>query len=244
MERYKKITLINQAILRYFKNNSVAKVSAVELWIKELSNEFTSDKSFRSFLRKLESSDTLEEIPSVFHSGKNTSWLFYNADYKNTNKEQMKDSVTCTQNTKLSSQKIKDEQYVLDLCDEVLNTTAYRQHRFEFLVGDKGRNGRCTKLPVDGFYPEHNLVIEYHEIQHSNPVPLFDDKMTCSGISRREQRRLYDQRRRDILPQHGIDLIEISYSDFNLASGKTGKKISKNYKSDIEVVKRFLRKYI
>jgi len=37
-----------------------------------------------------------------------------------------------------------DEEYILDLCDEVIGRRSLRQHRFFFLRGDSGR-----KLPVD-----------------------------------------------------------------------------------------------
>ena len=60
-----------------------------------------------------------------------------------------------------------------------------------------------------------------------------------AGVGRGEQRRIYDQRRRDILPQYGIKLIEISYSSFNYDSKK---KIIRNRQRDILVVKRLLLK--
>jgi len=102
-----------------------------------------------------------------------------------------------------------DESYVIDLCDEVLGESAIRQHRFDFLRGDAN-----TRLPVDAYYPSINLVVEYRERQHTRPVAHFDkpDRMTVSGVHRGEQRRLYDQRRREVLPRHGIRLIEIDYS--------------------------------
>jgi len=37
-----------------------------------------------------------------------------------------------------------DEKYVIDLCDAILRDQASRQHRFDFLVGDSGR-----QLPED-----------------------------------------------------------------------------------------------
>ena len=110
----------------------------------------------------------------------------------------------------MAQRKDSDEFYVIDLCDEVLGLTASRQHTFDFLRGD-GTPGR--KLPVDAYYPELNLVVEYRERQHTESVDFFDKKTTVSGVSRAEQRRIYDQRRRDILPKNGIRLVEISYSD-------------------------------
>lgn len=129
--------------------------------------------------------------------------------------------------------KDSDERYVIDLCDEVLGLIGYRQHRFDFLKGDSG-----TKLPVDVYYPSLNLVIEYRERQHTEPVKLFDQRMTVSGVSRGEQRRMYDQRRREVLPKHGIKLIEIGYDDFEFTSQK---KIVRNKERDFAMLKLTLK---
>jgi hypothetical protein len=111
--------------------------------------------------------------------------------------------------------KHSDEAYIIDLCDEVLKLKGLRQHRFDFLRGDSG-----TKLPVDAYYPTLNLVVEYYERQHSEAVPHFDKRMTVSGISRGEQRKLYDERRRIELPKNGIDLVIFDYTEFQHTSGK------------------------
>ena len=39
-------------------------------------------------------------------------------------------------------------------------------------------------------------------------IPSTSRPSPCSGCGRSEQRAKYDQRRRDILPQRGIDLVE------------------------------------
>ncbi len=44
-----------------------------------------------------------------------------------------------------------DESYVIDICDRILNRRAIRQHRFDFLRGDPGKNGGCAMLPVDAY---------------------------------------------------------------------------------------------
>lgn len=75
---------------------------------------------------------------------------------------------------------VRDEQYVLDLCDEFLGMKAVRQHCFPFLTGDPDLRGNRRPLPVDGFYPELRLVVEYHERQHKERVGFFDDKPTVS----------------------------------------------------------------
>lgn len=107
-----------------------------------------------------------------------------------------------------------DEHYVIDLCDQILGQKASRGHRFDFLRGDAaaGRVGRS--LPVDAYYEGLSLVVEYRERQHSEAVAFFDRRATVSGVGRGKQRVLYDQRRRDVLPQHGIRVVELDYSEF------------------------------
>lgn len=136
-----------------------------------------------------------------------------------------------------------DETYVINLCDEILNIKGIRQHRFDFLRGDIGKNGKSRRLPVDVYYLELNLVVEYREKQHEEPTSFFDkpDKMTISGVSRGEQRKVYDQRRRDVLPKHGITLLEISYKDFQFDSRK---RIVRNNVKDIAVLRNKLKKWI
>lgn len=103
----------------------------------------------------------------------------------------------------------KDETYIIDLCDDVLAATAMRQAKFPFLLGDENSKLKRRHLPVDAYYREHNLVIEYREVQHSAPVALWDKKPTLSGINRAEQRRRYDERRRLVLKAYGIRLVEL-----------------------------------
>jgi hypothetical protein len=122
----------------------------------------------------------------------------------------------------------RDAQYIIDLCDHILASPAMREHRFDFLRGDPGKkakNGRT--LPVDAYYPSLNLVIEYCEKQHSEGVNHFDkpERITVSGVHRGLQRALYDQRRREILPRHGIELVELHFSEFNCKGSKRLRRI-------------------
>jgi hypothetical protein len=107
-----------------------------------------------------------------------------------------------------------DEAYVVDLCDAILGEPASRQHRFDWLVGDPGPNGR-SRLPVDAYYAAHRLVVEYRERQHDEPVAHFDkpDVLTVSGVPRGIQRRIYDERRAVEIPAHGLRLIVVKPSD-------------------------------
>jgi hypothetical protein len=113
-----------------------------------------------------------------------------------------------------SAKATSDEAWIIDVCDAVLGRKAIRQHRFPFLRGDSRPSGRRTPLPVDAFYPELSLVIEYHERQHSERVRFFDDRLTVSGVARGEQRRRYDGYRRTLLPENGYALLIFDYSEF------------------------------
>lgn len=128
--------------------------------------------------------------------------------------------------------KASDESYVIDLCDEILGCRALRQHHFDFLRGDTG-----TMLPVDAYYPDLKMVVEYYESQHTESVPLFDNKKTVSGISRGEQRKKYDMLRQIVLPEHGIKLVIISYTDLG-----TSKRLKRNHDHDLKVIKDILMK--
>ncbi len=134
---------------------------------------------------------------------------------------------------------MKDETYILNLCDELLNRTSQRQYTFDFLLGDPGKNGSCRKLPVDAYYEDLKLVIEYKERQHTEAVNHFDkpNKITVSGVHRGLQRALYDKRRKDILPKHKIKLIEISYSDLEHNSSK---RLKRNIETDKKKLKNLL----
>src|SRR5205823_2918968 len=52
----------------------------------------------------------------------------------------------------------RDESYVIDLCDEILDEHASRQHRFDWLRGDAGSSGTTVALPVDAYYARRCLV--------------------------------------------------------------------------------------
>lgn len=129
----------------------------------------------------------------------------------------------------------RDEVHIINLCDELLGSQASRQHRFEFLRGDTGRT-----LPCDAYYPDLDLVVEYREQQHGMEVPFFDRRITVSGVPRGQQRALYDQRRREVLPKYGITLIEINCSDFEL----TGKKRLRRVLADRVALRRRLARWV
>ncbi|MGW1785946.1 hypothetical protein ACWCQQ_43740 [Streptomyces sp. NPDC002143] len=132
-----------------------------------------------------------------------------------------------------------DEAYVVGLCDQVLGEAASPQHKFDWLLGDPGANGRQVKLPVDAYWPGHQLVVEYRELQHDQPTSHFDkpDKLTVSGVHRGEQRALYDARRDTEIPAHGLRLVVIRPADLD-ADGRG--RLRRNQKADLAALRTIL----
>lgn len=246
-----RINKINQVLKDYFDNNPhEQEIPAKNLMPQFISAEiFTKDHKkglpIRKVLRTLDENNGLNLIPFAYPERKkvHTKWYFIRSNADIPNLESKKTSRVKTRNQE-SGRKDRDEHYVIDLCDEVLNLTASRQHTFDFLLGDLHKDGvTITKLPVDAFYEALNLVVEFMERQHTEEVAHFDkpDVMTVSGVSRGEQRKIYDQRRKELIPKHNIDLVIISYSDFDYNSQK---KIIRNKTSDLETVREILSNYI
>ncbi|MCR2813044.1 hypothetical protein [Microbacterium sp. zg.Y1084] len=137
----------------------------------------------------------------------------------------------------------KNEAYVLRLCDEVLGSPGRREHTFDWLRGDPSpKTGNRKPLPVDAYWPRLKLVVEFHEKQHSEAVKHFDkpDVMTVSGVHRGEQRRIYDDRRRELIPAHGLSLVILPMSDFSVRGGL----IVPDHAANLEVVRKALAAFV
>lgn len=244
-----KITQINLVLKDYFALNKSVKIIPAKDMMSYfvLAGVFPSDQKnglpIRKILRMLDEKNQLPLIPFVYPERKlkNTSWFFRNSNYTTPIPTKVKvQTKPIAVNTNRNSRKDSDEHYVIDLCDKVIDKMGLRQHRFNFLLGDANANGVCSKLPVDVYYPELNLVIEYKEKQHSKANKHFDkpDVMTVSGVHRGEQRRIYDQRRLEVLPKHDIQVVEISYLDFEFDRKD---KILRDDVRDLERVRAFLK---
>lgn len=248
----KDIPKINTVIKAYFDlNKSIQMILAKELMPQFIkAGIFSKDEKgglpIRKVLRDLDKKNEISLIPYTVaeRKTKNTNWFFRNISNHSSSailiKEKPIPKKPVLHKTK---KKNRDEDYIVDLCDELLKLKGSRQHRFDFLFGDPGKNGRRAKLPVDVYYSEIKLVIEFKEVQHSRPVKHFDkpDKLTISGVHRGEQRKKYDALRVSELPKHDIELIEISYEVFDCGRNN---RIIRNMEKDSEVVRRILKNFI
>jgi len=130
----------------------------------------------------------------------------------------------------------RDEHYILDLCDQLLGPGA-RQKCFDWLLGDASLTaGKKRRLPLDGYWDSFCLAVEFQEKQHFEPVPFWDQKITASGMTRGEQRKVYDQRKVEKTAEHGVCLLHIRQDAFQMAKGK----IDRNPARDLEIVRGLL----
>jgi hypothetical protein len=129
-----------------------------------------------------------------------------------------------------------DEHYILDLCDQLLGPSE-RQKRFDWLTGDPSlTTGKKTRLPLDGYWDKYRLAIEFQEKQHFEPVPFWDQKLTASGMTRGEQRKVYDLRKVEKTAEHGVRLLHIRQDAFPMSKGK----INRDPKHDLDIVRQLL----
>jgi hypothetical protein len=112
-----------------------------------------------------------------------------------------------------------------------------RQKRFDWLIGDASlTTGKKRRLPLDGYWDSFRLAVEFQEKQHFEPVPFWDQKITASGMTRGEQRKVYAQRKTEQTAAHGVHLLRIRQDTFPMSKGK----IRRNVERDLDIVRRLL----
>lgn len=243
------IAQINEIIAEYFNSHKEDCIPAKKMMSAFISaGVFTKDEKkglpFRKVLKALDKENMLKKIPFVHaeRNEKSTYWYLVREgkQYKSTEETKPISKKQLGINKRINS----DKNYILNICDALLKDTASRQHRFSFLLGDFHRDKKSrTKLPVDGFYEKLNLVIEYHEKQHNQEASDSDQPTikTVSGVSRDEQRKIYNLRRRDVLQRKNINLVEINFYAFENDSESN---IIRNKEKDTEIVQGFLKDYL
>ena len=245
----KEIDTINSVIEAYFIKNTTIEIIPAKALMPEFiaagifRKDIKNGKPIRDILRGLNEREQLQLIPYVHaeKKGIDTYWYFIPKDAPKPTALYKQETVSTAKQTAEQVRLLSDETYVIDLCDTLLKQKADRQKRFHFLLGDFHKDGITrTQLPVDAYYQALNLVIEYKESQHSEANEFFDKTYvkTVSGVSRGEQRKIYDLRRAEKLPLNGIKLIELSFDNFNCDSAH---RIIRNSEQDLKVVEDILK---
>ena len=241
------IAKINEIISEYFNTHKVDFIPAKNIMPAFIeAGIFTKDIKkglpFRKILRELDKENALNKIPFVHaeRKEKDTYWYLVREG-----KQYISEENTAISKKQLAIDKRvnNDENYIINLCNDLLKDTASRQHRFPFLLGDFHRDKKSrTKLPVDAYYQNLNLVLEYR-IKQPEEIASLDKQTskTISGVSLDEQRKIYNQRRKEVLLRKEINLIEINYyafeydSEFNIVRDK---------EKDTEILKGILSEFL
>lgn len=92
--------------------------------------------------------------------------------------------------------------WVIKRFGKTLNEEPIFEHRFDWL-----RNPKTNRtLPVDGYFPNSNIIVEYNGPQHYKL-----DKMYMKTEKELEYRKWLDSLKYDLIRQHGYKLIVVDY---------------------------------
>ena len=243
------IAKINEVIAEYFNTHEVDCIAAKKMMPAFVSagifnKDIKKGRPFRKILRALDKENALDKIPAIHaeRTEKDVYWYLVREGKEYTSTEVS--STISKKQLAINKRVNNDENYIINLCDELLNAAASRQHRFPFLLGDFHRDKKSrTKLPVDAFYQSLNLVIEYRLKQPTEEISDTEqpELKTVSGVSLIEQRKIYNQRRKEVLLRKEINFIEINYYAFEYDSEFN---IIRNKEKDIEIVRDLLKAYL
>ena len=232
-----KIVKINEVIAQYFEENSNVDWIPVKTIMPELikAGVFNKDEKkglpIRKVFRKLDKEEQLSKIPAVHieRRSENVYWYLVREGKEYSPKETI--SPVTKKEKALQNIANSDEFYLVNLCDELLRQKASRKHTFDTLVGKLHKKGKMrTKLPLDAYYEELKLVIEF-----------FQKKETEESADREAQRKFYDQRKKDTLEKKEIRLIEINYALFDCNEED---RLVRNKENDCRVLKDLLKDFI
>jgi len=244
-----KIKDINKVIEEFFKQNNELEIIPVKAlmpsFIKDgiFNKDIKNGMPIRKVLRELDKTNNLKLIPYAHAKRQEQSiyWYFVPLNISAPNTPYKDDE---NKNAKKKPKGQSDESYVIDLCDIVLEQTAFRKKKFDFLLGDFHKDGESkTNLPVDAYYEDIKLAVLYQpkwnldsEKQHAK-----ETKTTISGMTRAEQRERYHNRKTLALPKNGIAVVNLSYANFSCDEEN---KIIREEEKNLLIIREKLRNYL
>ncbi|MEJ6735825.1 MAG: hypothetical protein QNK84_02130 [Flavobacteriales bacterium] len=240
------IASINEVIADYFKNNTTLEwIPAKEIMPGLIAaGVFYKDEKrgmpLRKVLRELDKEKALDKIPLLHaeRKGIDTYWYFVREGAQYVSKDV---ALPETHKQKIALRKENsDEYYLVGLCNEILKEKAVHQHSFNYLLGDLHKDGRRrTRLPLDAFYFGLNMAIEFYEKgdEESDDAKV----ITVSNVKRSEQRKIYAQRKRDVLKEKGIGLVEMDYDEFECNEDNT---LVRNKEADVKILNKMLQGFL
>lgn len=236
------IAKVNEAIAQYFNDNTTVDWIPVKtimpalveagVFVKDVKKGFP----FRKVLRKLDQQSQLDKIPAVHAERRteNTYWYLVREGKEYTPKEAIPEISKKKQH--ILDIKNSDENYLLDLCDELLAQKASRKHTFDTLVGNLHKRGKGrTKLPLDAYYKDLKLVIEFFQKERS-----FED-LDEKEQARVTQIKYYDELKKEAVLNKKFRYMKINYAQFECNEND---KLIRNTENDTIVLKDILKDFL
>ena len=161
----------------------------------------------RKLLRTIELDASLEKLPHIYadKNQRNTYWYVVR---EGVNYVAPENSLISKKQKSIDQRENSDEFFIITLCDQILNESASRKHKFPFLVGDIHKRGKDrSTLAVDAYYKDHNLVVQYED----DPQ---DFTQTGANFDRAAQIEKYNHKRRIVLEKKDYHFIELKASTF------------------------------
>lgn len=231
---------INEVIHHYFEANTSVDWIPVSSIMPDMikAGIFTKDKKkglpIRKVLRTLDQESILAKIPTVHAERRpeNVYWYFVRAGKEYVPKElinpisKKKKSILNIENS--------DEFYLVNLCDELLEQKASRKHTFDTVVGNLHKRGKGrTKLPLDAYYKDLKLVIEF--FRKSDEVL---DELEQARIT---QIKRYNEIKKKAILKKNLRLLAINYASFE--HDETN-KIIRNTEEDKLILRGLLKAFL
>lgn len=233
---------VNEVINHYFDTNTSVDWIPAKTIMPALieAGIFTKDKKkglpIRQVLRKLDQESTLAKIPTVHAERRPESvyWYFVKTGKVYTPKELI-NPITKKEQSALSIQN-SDEFYLVNLCDELLEQKASRKHTFDTLVGNLHKRGKGrTKLPLDAYYKDLKLVIEFKRKNEILDESDSKEQARITQISR------YDALKKKAILKKDLRLMVINYASFECDDTN---KLIRNTSHDMLVLRDLLKDFL
>ncbi len=236
------IVKINEVITHYFNTNTSIDWIPAKAIMPALieAGVFNKDEKkglpIRKVFRKLDLESQLDKIPAVHaeRSSDNVYWYLVRSGKKYAPKE-LRSPITKKEQKLLNIQN-SDEYYLVNLCDELLKQKASRKHTFDTLVGNLHKRGKGrTKLPLDAYYEDLKLVLEFFEKNEAT------DELDEKEQARKAQIKYYDELKKKAILKKKLRLIAINYAVFECNDAN---KLIRNTENDTLVLKDILKDFI
>tara|TARA_R110002051_G_scaffold88673_2_gene156193 strand:+ start:1651 stop:2394 length:744 start_codon:yes stop_codon:yes gene_type:complete len=236
------IAKINEVIAHYFDSNKTVDWIPAAAIMPALvqAGVFNKDERkglpLRKVLRKLDEASALDKIPTLHAERRSDTvyWYFVQEGKKYTPKEVISD-ITKKEQRILNIQN-SDEYYLVNLCDELLEQKASRKHTFDTLVGNLHKKGKGrTKLPLDAYYKDLKLVIEFFEEQEEGK------ELDEAEQARMAQIQYYDKLKKKSILKKELRYLVIKYASFDCDEAG---KLVRDTDKDKRILKGMLKDFI